>query len=237
MLNAGAQAVTAAQERARLEYELARGLRPSDVVVYDGVNEVYVGVYRGTPGGNMGEGEPRHPVKDVLRKLLPLNIRRRLQDAALEHRAWITPPHLSDPAAVAALAERTAQGYLVEIRRMQALAEQYGFTLHVLLAPCSVFGEYQHPGADLAQVEKHEQTQPKVRVAFAAGYPRIQEAAQKLAAEGVDVHDLTQILVGKTQDVFIDMWHLNSIGCGVIADAMAAVLRRDPAALDRARAH
>ena len=51
--NAGVTSVNSLQEVARLKYELAGGLNPEIVIVFNGVNDIIQGVYCGNPEGVM----------------------------------------------------------------------------------------------------------------------------------------------------------------------------------------
>ena len=62
----------------------------------------------------------------------------------------------------------------------------------------------------------------------AIGYPRLRERGVELVARGVRFHDLTQIFADTHEPIYADnIGHVGARGNQMIADAIAAALRKD----------
>ena len=238
VINAGVTSINSLQERERLDYELKRGLRPNIVVVYDGVNDIYQGVYSNNPDGVMFSAASRPAAKDPelqattwqrsrawAQPLLHSHIYSRLQERALRNPPRVIPVHMLNAEAVASAARRTKEEYLKHIVAMQRLAGEHGASLYVFLQPTAFLGGYfdSHDDARLAFETALVQT-PKLDDAFRAGYPLLQEAIAEARRRGVKAYDLSGVFESKTDNIFLDFCHVNSVGNHMIADAMARII-------------
>jgi lysophospholipase L1-like esterase len=231
VLNAGVSSVNTTQERERLDYELAKGLRPDVVIAVDGINDVNQGVYFANPAGVMFSGEQRNRAKEWLKSVLPLNIYRALRTQAVVEKSRAVPAHLLYPAQVAGLARATADVYAENVLAMHASSVKQGFRFYALLQPHFYSTTYTYPADELGEIEAQaEHALPQARAAFAEGYKALGAAALALRAKGVLAYDATGIFRDKRGSIFLDMAHVNSAGNRMLAEYMAKLVIDEAAA-------
>jgi hypothetical protein len=226
VLNAGVSSVNTTQERERLEIELARGLEPWAVLTLNGINDVNQGVYFGNPEGVMFSGDQRSPAKEWLRAVLPLNIWRSVRTAAQQENTRVVPAHLDSTESIAALAVRTAEVYARNIDAMYRSANAAGARFWSVLQPQIFSAEYRRPDSpDLVEsLALTERTLPRGRIAFEHGYRALRETMRKLEEQGVAAGDGSGLFADKTDDIFLDMAHVNSVGNRMLAEHFAALI-------------
>jgi lysophospholipase L1-like esterase len=248
VINAGVTSANTAQEAERLEMELRRGLRPTFVVSYSGVNDALQGVYFGDPDGVMFSDANRsrgpHPRQSAVRDLLqthlppwlfnagravvtyrPTRIYQALVLRSRYRRPRVVPQHLDDPVRVEDLAVRTAQRYQEHLVQMHRQGNLWGFRFLAMLQPQIYSGRDYRERADVTFVEQFDAIRlPKVEAAFDASYRELQKALPRAQHEGVRTFDLTRLFDGKTENVFLDSHHVNARGNLYIAKAIAGAL-------------
>jgi lysophospholipase L1-like esterase len=235
VINAGVTSVNTAQELERLRYELTNGLRPDIVVSYNGVNDIYQGIYSNDPGGvtfsETDRLENRSRQEDSLlarlKNALPLRIYLKLQDRAHIERHRIIPEHMADTDKVSSLAVQTKKIYLDNIRAMKQLSEKYGFAFFTILQP-TVFEEFDNVRPDIAAARRlASKRTPMLEIAYRTGYPYLQSAILQLQEEHISAYDLTGVLSKAEEPVYIDFCHINSVGNKIAASAIVAILRQN----------
>ena len=229
VLNAGVSSVNTTQELERLEAEIARGLKPWAVLTLNGINDVNQGVYFGSPEGVMFSGDQRSRTKEWLRAVLPLNIWHSFRVTAQQRNTRTVPAHLDTIESIDALAVETGKVYSRNVEAMYRVSQRAGAHFWSVLQPHFYSTEYQHSGsADLAEVAAlTERTLPESRAAFESGYRELRATTSTLRARGIGVSDASGIFADKTDDIFLDMAHVNSIGNRMLAEHLAALVLAD----------
>jgi len=237
IINAGVTSVNTSQELERLQYELQHGLRPHIVLSYNGVNDVYQGIYTNNPDGVIFSAAQKkaaeHPTNNHIfpriKNVIPLNIYSALQARAVRENSRIAPKHMEDAAAIASVGKRTRDKYVQNVLAMQRLSREFHFIFFSMLQP-TVFavGAKTNNQDDVdigfAQELARKQT-PKLEVAFEVGYPLLKEAIKALRKQGIHAYDLSEILNSKREPIYFDFCHINSHGNEIIATAMEVILK------------
>jgi lysophospholipase L1-like esterase len=235
VINAGVTSVNTAQELERLQYELNRGLRPEIVVSYNGINDIYQGIYSNDPEGvifsqaDRVENNARQEVSLLarLRNAAPVHIYRKLQDRAFIENSRIIPGHMAIADTVSSLAVRTKEIYLHNVRAMEHLSKEYHFAFIAILQPM-VFEELDSKRPDItAARDLASRRTPMLETAYRTGYPYLQSAIAELRAEHLRAYDLSDVLKKVQRPVYIDFCHINSVGNEIVASAIADILRQD----------
>jgi lysophospholipase L1-like esterase len=233
VINAGVFAADSLQDRERLAYELSRGLKPDIVIAYGGGMDIADGVYQGDPGHPGAFQDSRTGLRGLLHRFLPLNIfrwlRAKASEAAASRHDKVTPEHLETPAEVARLTAATASAWFDNQRAMDEMARKSGARFISILQPSPYSTAYDHPTADIPYVQRISEEQWPGMGAISG---RVQEALAKqsaiLRADGIEAVDMSAVLRAKTEDVFIDIGHLNATGHRMMATAIADVVLRRP---------
>ena len=230
VFNAGVMAADSSQDRDRLSYELARGLKPDIVIACDGQLDILYGIYQGAPGTgpllNAHSG-----VRGLIREYLPTHIirwiRLRANQRAEQQRAKVAPAHLADPAAVERLIGRTAKLYRDNHRTMGDKAAAAGARFISVLAPSPYSSSFDHPTADIAYARDNAEVEtPGVGTVEAPGQKALSGALDELRASGRETLDLSGAFQDKTADVYVDVSHLNGTGNRIVAEKIAAAVLR-----------
>jgi lysophospholipase L1-like esterase len=222
--NAGVTSVNSIQELERLEFELHHGLKPDLVILYDGINDVVQGVYYGNPQGVMFSDAMRSRIKELLKKIIPLNIYHYFREHAKASNLRELPVHMNNLAVIRTLAKQTQKVYRENLLKMKELARENKFRLIVILQP-HVFFEDSHPTADRTAARKLSSLRtPKIEKAFSVTYPLLRKTITDLKSQHFELYDFSQIFVGLQDEVFLDPYHINSRGNYIIAMALSKII-------------
>jgi len=235
--NAGVFAADSLQERDRLAYEFEQGLKPDIVISFGGGMDIVDGVYQARPGAAAPFLESRSGVRGLLHRFLPLNIYHwflaRASAAAETSHEKRAPPYLLKPARVAQLTAATAAAWYDNQLAMAEMSKAQGARFVSILQPSPYSSPFDHPTPDVAYVHDLTDSEWPGLGAIAGD---VQQALAKQSAalrqKGVDAIDLSEGFRGKTEDVFIDVGHLNAAGHRILATQIAeAVLHPTAAAV------
>jgi hypothetical protein len=234
--NYGTVSVTTAQQ-----VELLRTLpvRRGDLVVfYDGVNDVYQGIYNGDPGGWVA-GENRKQLKGAgLFKAALVKINAKYAASKVQSYSvfagtvlgnlvngqnLIRKPHLNDPGKVAALARETAEVFRANLTEADRLTKERGARFVHFLQP-QIFGQTRRTSYEDAVVSNFYINPNGLETAFMAGYPLLREAVP-----GVASFDLSGVLDERQrgEEFYLDFCHVNHVANARIAGAIMARLHGD----------
>jgi len=99
-----------------------------------------------------------------------------------------------------------------------------------VLPPSPFSTQYDHPTSDLRATLSDTQAQlPGLVAVEREGQAALAGVMRELAAQGRHSLDLSDVFKAKTNDVFVDLSHLNGIGNGVIAEEIGrAILEHLP---------
>ena len=227
--NAGVFAADSLQERGRLAYEFDRGLKPDIVISFGGGMDIVDGIYQAEPGQPAAFLRSRTGLRGFLHRILPLNIYHLLlahasaeAETSHEKRA---PPHLSKPARVAALTQATAKAWYDNQFAMAELSKARGARFISVLQPSPYSSAFDHPTADIPYVrELTESEWPGLGGVAGDAQAALARESAALRQKGVEAIDLSDGFRGKTEDVFIDIGHLNATGHGILASEIAEAL-------------
>lgn len=253
VINAGVTSIDSPQELARLRFELEQGLRPSTVVMYDGVNDIYNGVYQNNPNGVLFREEQKR--SDGQRPASPLpagDTPTSSQDVIVRAKAWglglvqaltprhiydairaqgvrdaprVAPAHMQDDRLVQAAVDATRERFVATRRAMYELGRVYGFRAISILQGHAFRAGAMSSHEDVRQaVALAERRLPLLRQAFDAGYPALQDAVRTLRAEGRDSFDRSDLFVNKQDPIFLDFCHVTSGGNARIAQMLAELI-------------
>ena len=233
--NAGVFAADSLQERDRLAYEFDRGLKPDIVISFGGGMDIVDGVYQARPGAPAAFLESRSGLRGMLHRFLPLNIYHwilaRASAAAETSHAKQAPPFLLKPARVAQLTAATAAAWYDNQLAMAEMSKAKGARFMSILQPSPYSSPFDHPTPDVAYV--HDLTESEWPGLGAIAGDAQQALARESAAlrqKGVEAVDLSGGFRAKTEDVFIDVGHLNAAGHRILATQIAEAMLHPTAA-------
>ena len=227
--NAGVFAADSLQERDRLAYEFDRGLKPDIVISFGGGMDIVDGIYQAEPGMPAAFLRSRTGLRGFLHRILPLNIYHLLlahasaeAETSHEKRA---PAHLSKPARVAALTQATTKAWYDNQLAMAELSKAKGARFISVLQPSPYSSAFDHPTADIPYVrELTESEWPGLGGVAGDAQAALARESAALRQKGVEAIDLSDGFRTKTEDVFIDIGHLNATGHGILASEIAEAL-------------
>ena len=165
-----------------------------------------------------------HAPRPLLRPIL-----RRVAAAA-------SPPTATSPAAATPavpfrpIDRQTAEIYRRNHLAMGDLAAKNGAAFLSVLPPSPFSTQYDHPTADLRATFADTQAQlPGLVAVEREGQAALAGVMHDLAGQGRHSLDLSDLFKAKTDDVFVDLSHLNGAGNGVLAEKIGeAVLELLP---------
>jgi hypothetical protein len=126
---------------------------------------------------------------------------------------------------------QTAEIYRRNHLAMGDMAAQNGAAFLSVLPPSPFSTQYDHPTADLRATFADTQAQlPGLLAVEREGQAALAGVMHDLAGQGRHSLDLSDLFKAKTDDVFVDLSHLNGAGNGVLAEKIGeAVLELLPA--------
>lgn len=224
--NAGVFAADSLQERGRLVYELDRGLKPDIVISFGGGMDIVDGIYQAQPGQPAAFLRSRTGLRGLLHRILPLNIYHlflaHASAAAEASREKRPPGHLTKPDRVAALTAATAQAWYDNQLAMAALCKANGARFISILQPSPYSSRFDHPTADIPYVRDLTDSEwPGLGAIAGDAQAALAKESAGLRRKGVEAVDLSEGFRDKTEDVFIDIGHLNAAGHRILAAEIA----------------
>jgi hypothetical protein len=125
---------------------------------------------------------------------------------------------------------QTAEIYRRNHLAMGDMAAKNGAAFLSVLPPSPFSTQYDHPTADLRATFADTQAQlPGLVAVMREGQATLAGVMRDLAGRGRHILDLSDVFKAKTDDVFVDLGHLNGTGNGVIAEKIGeAVLELLP---------
>jgi lysophospholipase L1-like esterase len=224
--NAGVYAADSLQERDRLAYEIARGLKPDIVISYGGGMDIVDGVYQAEPGAPAAFLNSRSGLRGLLHRMLPLNIYHWLRDrasaAAAEQHAKAPPAHLTQPAEVSQLSAATTTAWYDNQLAMDRTARAVGARFISVLQPTPYSSSFDHPTADIGYVRGlAEGLTPGLGAIDTRVQKELAAQSAALRQKGVEAVDLSAGFQAKTEDVYVDIGHLNASGHRILAREIA----------------
>src|SRR5262249_51959305 len=139
--------------------------------------------------------------------------------------------HLSKPQVVANLSAATAMAWYENQLAMAELSKSKGVRFISILQPTPYSSTFDHPTDDVVYVHDLTESEWPGLGAVAGGVQRdLARESAALRAKGIEAIDLSDGLRGKSEDVFIDIGHLNAAGHRLLATEIAAAVLQPRAA-------
>jgi hypothetical protein len=221
--NLGTPSMTIAQHLGRLrDTAVAQG----DVVVFcDGFNDVYYGIYNGTPEnstpGTKGLGGVRQ-LTAVQKWLFRIHTRFQHLSAGVrlicDIEGKVLPRTLVDDATLRQNCAAVEEIFQNALREAHALCERRGARFVHLLQP-QIFSLRQMSPNERWLVDNEHKLTPGLDRAFHIGYPRVQSACRRAASEGICSWDISDTFDdhGGRGEIFLDQCHVNHVGNRLVA--------------------
>lgn len=226
VVNLSEQAYVSTQEVIQLVLELRAGHVPDLLISYDGINDVFAAYQSGVAGDpqNLSTIESRFenrpevsPVLTLALKLRSFRLARKLLEPGTAGAGGAQSPSPD----VEPLAEAVAAAYLGNVRTVEALAAQYGFSSAFFWQPLLLIDRKPLTSEEAGVKTLAAGVYPGLVELYAATYRRMREEA----AARSRLHDLADIFAGERELIYIDPWHVTLEGNERIAREM---IRRVP---------
>ena len=232
--NYGTTTVTTSQQLERLR---AVKPAPGDIVVfYDGVNDIFQGVYHANPDETLIERNRRviEEMSCLQRQLIRLASHSCFVRLCANPAKAKTPSHLRDPKALKDLLVSLRERYASRLIAAHRYAADHGSRFFHFLQPnlYTVKKPSAYERGVLANPNLF--APPGMAQAFRRGYPVLREVNSMLRDDlGLDCHDLSYALereAGVYDEYYLDICHVNHAANRVIAQR---IFRKIQARLDR----
>jgi lysophospholipase L1-like esterase len=213
------------QELIALVRELERGYRPDVVLFYDGVNDTTSALLEGTPAvttnernraaefnllqssGRLAAALARNTIQNSGSLRLAQSIRRRLgQDTSPKYPA-------TAEAELRRLADGVVEGYLANVRMIEALGSHYGFRPLFVWQPV-IFSKPRMVPFEQEEAEKYAWTRPLFQEVLA------RVACRSELTTDPAYHNTSAIFAETNEMVFIDFCHVTEQANARIAEVV-----------------
>ncbi len=216
VVNYGDLNLVSTQSMVKLMRHLQAGVRPDQVIFYGGSNDILAAYERGEAGvhrlydrieENFAVGQPPFLLRLVANSFTVAYLRT-LIDLEPEE-----PPRLSGPV------ESTVAVYANNIRMVNALADQFGFTVTFFWQPILTQGEKPLDDSEARLTIPDD---------FLQGfYTDVYAGVAALADETPNLYDLSGVFDDVTEQRYIDYRHLNPAGNAQIARRMIEIIQTE----------
>jgi lysophospholipase L1-like esterase len=219
--NFGESGYVSTQSLLRLELELRKGNVPDQVILYDGVNDVYAAYQDGEAGAPQNEVN-RLQEFNLLKensRMMSLGIEAILGRTMIAevingiHRAMKVTPVADIPGEE--LVRNIVRLYRGNIRILDALSREYGFRYAAYWQPV-VFSRKNPTPYEREQSDKLRDVRPL----FLDVYHRIAE--DSLLNANASFHDISDLFDGVSAPVYLDFCHVTEHGNSMIAARMVS---------------
>jgi hypothetical protein len=224
--NLGTPSMTIAQHLGRLrDTPVSRG----DVVIfYDGFNDVWHGIYNGTPerhtAGPSSLGGVRQ-LTTVQKYLFQIHARFHERSAAVrllcDVEGNVLPKTLVDDATFGQNCAAVEKIFLKALREAHKFCEERDMRFIHLLQP-HVFSLKRMSANERWLADNELKLTPGLDRAFQIGYPRVQAACRQAASEGICTLDISDTFDDRNErgEIFLDQCHVNHVGNHLVARRM-----------------
>ena len=221
--NLGTPSMTIAQHLARLH---DTPVAPGDIVIfYDGFNDVWHGIYNGTPkrhtAGPSSLGGVRQ-LTPVQKCLFRIHARFHPVSAAVrllcDVEGKVLPRTLVDDATLGCNCAAVEKIFLKTLQDTHRFCAGRNVRFIHLLQP-QIFSLKQMSANERWLADNELKITPGLDRAFQIGYPRVQAACREGAGEGVCTWDISDLFNdrGHSGEIFLDQCHVNHVGNLLIA--------------------
>ncbi len=193
---------------------------PDICIFFDGVNDANQGIVNGNPWGTIRETERVYSstgLFSALKRIAAVSVAARTVYHSIVNtqRRNIAAPR--SPAEVGEMAHAVAEVYERNMLRANEICDRYHIRMIVFLQP-HLFSI----GRTLTADEKATAAGIRKREAQAlrACYPLLREKLDKLRQRGILAYDISDAFDGNLEPIFVDDYHVESTGNGLIADAI-----------------
>jgi lysophospholipase L1-like esterase len=208
------------QSVVQLAKALREGARPDAVVFYDGVNDVSVVIRGGRPGRIAPEAEAM--LRDAFDDDIPWAklARKSVLVRALARRLAVSVP--AEPVEMG-LAKQIAGLYVHNVRAVEALGREYGFSAHFFLQPFPVIAAKPRTGAESAVIERWNQQHPHELAFIHAAYEEWRKAPYLQGNRNFS--DISNLFDAESAELYADTQHLLPEGNRLVAERIAREIR------------
>src|SRR5262249_15305967 len=132
------------------------------------------------------------------------------------------PGHLTKPERVATLTAATAKAWYDNELAMAELSKTKGARFISVLQPSPYSSSFDHP-TDVIPYVRHltDSEWPGLGAVAGEAQAALAKESAALRRKGIEAVDLSEGFRGKTEDVFIDIGHLNAAGHRILAGQIA----------------
>ncbi len=220
--NYGTTTVTITQQLERLRALL---LEPGDIIVfYDGVNDIYQGLFYADPDETMIETNRRTVGKMSFLQKFILSVHKRFSGTIAIVGLFLDPvdrdlpPHLSDSAFMHELLVSMKYRYKKAIEEAHDYSNQSGALFIHFLQP-HLFADNRFTEYEKELYQNFYIVHRGMDVVFERGYPELETAIRELPGF-INSYDLTGIFNDRPENVeyFLDTCHVNHEGNKIIAE-------------------
>ena len=228
VVNYGAGWWQSSQSVVQLLKVLRAGVRLDAVVFYDGVNEATIVIRGGAPGEIAPEAQLL--LKDAFEEDLDWKklVRKSVLIRGLA--GWLsrdTPEAgktgAADRARQLDAARRVSETYVHNVRAVEALAKEYGFTAYFFLQPFPAIAHKVNTELEDAVIRKWTNGRDNEMAFIRAAYDETRNAAYLKGHPRF--HDISALFDGMTQELYSDSQHLLPDGNRLVAQRMASEIK------------
>jgi hypothetical protein len=223
VVNCGVPAAVSLQEVERLEYEIGRNNIPDFCIFFDGLNDVFQGVFNGGPGNTISNELRVYTNKGLLfylKRVAGVSVAARTIYHSIVDAQGRNDPLARPEAAVRELAVTTADVYEQNLLRAKSICDRYRIRMFVYLQP--TLYTIDRPLTPHEQATAAREGRIKAET-IRKTYPLLRAKLELLSQRGIMAYDVSDLFGANSEPIFVDQYHVESTGNALIA---AAILKR-----------
>jgi len=227
VINCGASTVNSSQQLERLKY---LSVRKDDIVIfYDGVNDIYQGIYNLNPyGWVVGENRRALHTMSLVGKVLYWLYDNLSNESEFVRRFMSpfskdVPPHLRDKRLLNQVLQLTTLQYIANIVAADSICRSRGAFFFHFHQP-SLFTKSKKSSYEFEVLSNKSLVPPGMEAAFEVGVPALRKCVDELQKRRIRSEDISDVLNSLSKDVYLDCWHVTEAANEAIAVRIAGII-------------
>lgn len=226
VINLGATSLTTKHQFWRL-FNSTKELKKGDIVIfYDGDNDIIQSLYYKNPTGTMFNANRQQIEAGGIQTKVVFYLYGKFGEYSAFVRRFLYPfnPEMRMVKFPEELVEQMKQSYMNNISKASDYANKNGATFYHFLQP-SLYSVNSLTEWEQSLLSNGWLYPLELKEVYAVGYLALKEVNNELQNKGISSFDISGVLNQKSQEIFLDTFHVNGVGNSMISKEIVSKIK------------